>query len=217
MRWQVALAMFLASLLGTPSRARAEDKVVRGPARVNLRQGPGSSTPVIGTVASGERVEVERQSGAWVLVRTRGGQTGYIWGRYLARVSPESSQAQRSRMEEQTEVTAEGTSAGGESPAASRAVVTRLKKLCAAVQEVNQGGGGGTSRAEDELQASLARLAAGQAELRRLLSARADDNAVGARRSRRLLVATGAAGFLAGLVLGAAVRRRPPPRSRLRL
>lgn len=49
----------------------------------NLREGPGTQTPVIGRVDSGQRVTLLGRSGSWWKVRTADGREGYLHGSRL--------------------------------------------------------------------------------------------------------------------------------------
>jgi SH3-like domain-containing protein len=73
-------------VLGEAGRVeRAEDAIfVRG-RRVNLRAGPSTEAAIVGVLTESTPVFEERRNGAWVLVRTRAGQVGWVYGDLLRR------------------------------------------------------------------------------------------------------------------------------------
>lgn len=63
--------------------------------QLNLREGPGSTFPVIRRLASGEQVELlgRNQVGDWLWVSTAGGQTGWVSSQYVEHTLPISQLA----------------------------------------------------------------------------------------------------------------------------
>lgn len=55
---------------------------------LNVRQGPGTHTPVIATVGRGEPLEVLERTGEWYRVKTRSGTEGYVSARLVQPVAP---------------------------------------------------------------------------------------------------------------------------------
>ena len=56
---------------------------VRGAEALYVRSGPGTDYPAFATLQKGEQVRAEARSGAWVLVRVRSGEKGYVHGNFL--------------------------------------------------------------------------------------------------------------------------------------
>ncbi|WP_157937574.1 SH3 domain-containing protein [Oceaniglobus roseus] len=57
--------------------------------RVNLRAGPSTSDSVVGQVVEGDLAEVLEENGGWYRIRTSdGGQTGFIYGKFLSAERP---------------------------------------------------------------------------------------------------------------------------------
>lgn len=48
-----------------------------------MRSKPIKASAAVGTIAKGERVEVRSKQGGWLLVSGPGGQTGWVFGKYL--------------------------------------------------------------------------------------------------------------------------------------
>lgn len=101
-------ALAAAAALGLALPALAEAGWVRG-APLNLRTGQGSQYRILGTVETGDRVEILQRGEDWTRVRTQDGQTGWIRDGYLDAEAPPSerleslqgeTQSLRSRLEE---------------------------------------------------------------------------------------------------------------------
>ena len=59
-------------------------KVVTESTNLNVRKGPGTDQPIIGTAAKDEVITlISRTSGQWWLIRTTDGQEGYCYAQYL--------------------------------------------------------------------------------------------------------------------------------------
>lgn len=81
-----AHAAFFAALVALlPICASAAPGVVN--TTVNLRQGPGTSTPIVGKIPAGSPVEVGACSGEWCLT-TFQGMSGYVIATALAQGGP---------------------------------------------------------------------------------------------------------------------------------
>lgn len=52
--------------------------------RVNLRSGPSTEAPILGTLVRSTPVHPERREGTWVLLRTPSGTLGWVHGALLA-------------------------------------------------------------------------------------------------------------------------------------
>ena len=81
----VSPAIFAALLALSPVCAWAAPGVVN--TTVNLRQGPGTSTPIIGKIPAGSPVEVGSCSGEWCQT-TFQGMSGYVIATALAQGGP---------------------------------------------------------------------------------------------------------------------------------
>lgn len=62
--------------------AEGFERTVTG-SSVNLRSGPGTGNSVVGRVGLGDRVVALDDASGWVQIRTPGGVTGWIFGKYL--------------------------------------------------------------------------------------------------------------------------------------
>lgn len=51
---------------------------------LNVRKGPGTNHPIVGSLAGGSVVEVKEKSGGWVKVILSNGSTGWISGQYVS-------------------------------------------------------------------------------------------------------------------------------------
>ncbi len=59
-------------------------KVVTDSSNLNIRKGPGTDQPIVGKAAHGETISViSRSNEQWWLVRTKDGEEGYAYARYL--------------------------------------------------------------------------------------------------------------------------------------
>ncbi len=59
-------------------------KVVTESSNLNIRKGPGTDQPIVGKAAHGETITVvSRSNEQWWLVRTKDGEEGYAYARYL--------------------------------------------------------------------------------------------------------------------------------------
>ncbi len=59
-------------------------KVVTDSSNLNIRKGPGTDQPIVGKAAHGETITViSRSNDQWWLVRTKDGEEGYAYARYL--------------------------------------------------------------------------------------------------------------------------------------
>lgn len=56
--------------------------------RVNLRGGPGTSTPVVGQVGLGAQAEVIEDRDGWYRIRLTDGGSGWIYGKFLGERQP---------------------------------------------------------------------------------------------------------------------------------
>jgi hypothetical protein len=59
---------------------RTERATIQG---LNLRQGPSSKTPALGSLDKDEAVQVLERQGNWIRVRTADGREGFAYGAYL--------------------------------------------------------------------------------------------------------------------------------------
>lgn len=81
---QDARRFAVAALSTTPTSADEQN-----PARMIASSGlvvrskPMKASAAVGTIAKGESVEVRSKQGGWLLVSGAGGQTGWIFGKYL--------------------------------------------------------------------------------------------------------------------------------------
>jgi uncharacterized protein YgiM (DUF1202 family) len=59
-------------------------KVITESSNLNIRNGPGTDQPIVGKAAHGEVITlVNRSNDEWWLVRTKDGEEGYAYARYL--------------------------------------------------------------------------------------------------------------------------------------
>lgn len=66
------------------SAATSTAKVVTDSSNLNIRKGPGTDQPIVGKAAHGETISViSRSNEQWWLVRTKDGEEGYAYARYL--------------------------------------------------------------------------------------------------------------------------------------
>ena len=60
-------------------------KVVTDSSNLNIRKGPGTDQPIVGKAAHGEVITLVSQSNEqWWLVRTKDGEEGYAYAKYLS-------------------------------------------------------------------------------------------------------------------------------------
>ena len=63
-------------------------KVITESSNLNIRKGPGTNQPIVGKAAHGEVISlINKSSEEWYLVRTKDGEEGYAYARYLQDVS----------------------------------------------------------------------------------------------------------------------------------
>ena len=68
----------------SPTSASTQAKVVTESSNLNIRKGPGTDQPIVGKAAHGETITVlSRSNEQWWLVRTKDGEEGYAYSRYL--------------------------------------------------------------------------------------------------------------------------------------
>lgn len=66
------------------SAATTTAKVVTDSSNLNIRKGPGTDQPIVGKAAHGETITViSRSNEQWWLVKTKDGEEGYAYARYL--------------------------------------------------------------------------------------------------------------------------------------
>lgn len=82
----VIAAILLATAAVPVENAAAQTRAatVTRAQRVLIRSGPGVNFEAFGSLAAGERVEVESLAAGWALVKTAAGERGYMSGFYLA-------------------------------------------------------------------------------------------------------------------------------------
>ena len=68
--------------------ATTQVKVITESSNLNIRKGPGTDQPIVGKAAHGEVITLVNQSNdQWWLVRTKDGEEGYSYARYLEPVT----------------------------------------------------------------------------------------------------------------------------------
>jgi SH3 domain protein len=134
----VAALGLLALLVALP--ALAERAWVSGELRLNLRSGQGNQYRILGTVKTGDSLQVLERTENWTKVRTAAGEEGWIPGGYLKPQPPptirlETLQAEVANLREALETTEkEASSLRGRSEeisandSAQKAEIERLTK-----------------------------------------------------------------------------------------
>jgi hypothetical protein len=62
-------------------------KVITEKSNLNIRKGPGTDQPIVGKAAHGEIITIiSRSNDQWWLVKTKDGEEGYAYARYLESV-----------------------------------------------------------------------------------------------------------------------------------
>jgi len=92
-------------LLGTVliGSSRGESLYVIDSLTITVRTGPSLEHKVIGTLNTGEEVELKKRSGEWALVRHAEDQEGWVVARYLSETPPSFLLAQRLQSEKKTD------------------------------------------------------------------------------------------------------------------
>lgn len=84
-----AIAALALTLIGAiASVAAAEQGWVHGQLRLNLRTGAGNEYRIIGTVATGDAVQVLHKAEDWTRIQTADGKVGWIPGGYVEPTPP---------------------------------------------------------------------------------------------------------------------------------
>jgi SH3 domain protein len=87
-RRAVAGAGLAALLLGAAGAAHAETAWVKDELRLNLRTGPGVQFRIVGSVETGNSVDVLERGESWTRVQVHGGAEGWIPAGYLQTERP---------------------------------------------------------------------------------------------------------------------------------
>ena len=67
--------------------AGSKAKVVTESSNLNIRKGPGTDQPIVGKAAHHEIVTIVSQANdQWTLIKTDGGEEGYVYNQYLEKV-----------------------------------------------------------------------------------------------------------------------------------
>jgi SH3 domain protein len=78
--WVFALAL--------PATVRADPAWIRGEIRLNLRTGPGNNYRIVGSLGTGDKVDVVQRTEKWTQIRLEDGQDGWIPAGYLQDEAP---------------------------------------------------------------------------------------------------------------------------------
>lgn len=86
---RLAMGMFAGAMgLLAVVAAAAETAYVTDIIKVAVRSGPGNDQKSIGTLESGQAVQIVQPGGEWALVRMANGAEGYVMSRYLVSHQP---------------------------------------------------------------------------------------------------------------------------------
>jgi SH3 domain protein len=98
-------ALIIIVLLGTVLRgfSYGESLYVIDSLTITVRTGPSLEHKVIGTLKTGQKVELKEQSGEWALVRHSGDQEGWVVARYLSKTPPSFLLVQRLQSEKKND------------------------------------------------------------------------------------------------------------------
>ncbi|HSK68051.1 MAG TPA: SH3 domain-containing protein [Candidatus Limnocylindria bacterium] len=86
----ILAAVLLAVLAPPAARAEGGWALVVNTSRLNVRSGPGTGYPAVGSVPGGEWVEVFNTTGSWIEGRTPSGQVGFMSASFLRLAIPGS-------------------------------------------------------------------------------------------------------------------------------
>lgn len=145
---RLAMGMFIGAIgLVAVVEAAAETAYVTDIIKVAVRSGPGNDQKSVGTLESGQTVEVLKAGDEWTLVRMANGTEGYMLARYLVSTQPAkfrsdqlqeknktlSAQAaglveENSRLKAENERLAAASSAGQKETASLRSEFEEFKK-----------------------------------------------------------------------------------------
>jgi SH3 domain protein len=97
-------ALLILALLGTvlSSPSYGESLYVIDSLTITVRRGPSTEHKVIGTLKTGEQVDLKELSGDWALVRHSGDQEGWVVARFLSEEPPSFLLVQKLQTEKKT-------------------------------------------------------------------------------------------------------------------
>lgn len=84
-RWTALALMLMMMTISIPALAANDFAVIYNTPRLNLRNGPSTSSAWLGAYNPGVWVEITQDSGGWALVLTPDGKTGYMSSKFLNR------------------------------------------------------------------------------------------------------------------------------------
>ncbi len=86
--WRSTRAVGLCCAMGLVFAAAADAAWISGNVRLNLRSGPGNEYRILGSLETGDELEVLERGKRWTRIRNSEGVVGYIPGGYLEDTPP---------------------------------------------------------------------------------------------------------------------------------